>query len=177
MSKSSNRIHQLTNIAIVLVVLMIGVVIARNYLRSPRPIPEVRDYRVAAGTRVYLPGIDWAANGQTLVLVLREDCRYCTESAPFYRQLAKEATVNSKVRLLAVLPQDVVEGKQYLNSLDLPIAEVRQAKLDALGVQGTPTLILVNGDGLVLESWAGRLPPEQEKAVMKRIEARANGTG
>lgn len=171
MNKSSNRIHQLTNLAIVVVVLMIGVVIAKNYLRSARPVPEVHDYRVAAGSRVSLPGIDWAANGQTLVLVLQQGCRHCTESAPFYRQLVKEATANNKVQLLAVLPQEVAEGKQYLSSLDLPIAEVRQAKLEALGVQGTPTLILVNGDGLVLESWAGRLPPEEEKAVMKRIGA------
>jgi hypothetical protein len=174
MNKSSNRINQLTNLAIVLVVLMIGVVIVKNYFLSPRPVPAVRDYRVSPGARVSLPGTDWAGNGQTLVLVLQKGCRYCTESAPFYRQLAKEATLNNKVRLLAVLPQEVGEGKEYLNALEVPISEVRQADLDALGVQGTPTLILVNADGRVLESWAGKLPPEQEQAVIKRIEARAS---
>jgi thioredoxin-related protein len=38
-----------------------------------------------------------------------------------------------------------------------------------LGVQGTPTLILVNQDGKVEQSWAGKLPPEQETEVLKRI--------
>lgn len=170
MNWMSKRMHQAANLAIILVVLMIGVVFAKNYLFSPHRAPGVRDYRIPAGTRVSLPGIDWKQNGQTLLLVLQKGCRYCTDSAPFYRQLAHEAAANSRVRLLAVLPQEVAESKQYLISLNLPIDEVRHAELEALGVQGTPTLILVNGKGEVLESWVGRLSAETESEVLRRID-------
>jgi thioredoxin-related protein len=161
MDKLYKRTNLLLNLAIVVVVILIGVVFARNYLRS---VPAHRDYR---GTKVNLSGIDWEKNQQTLLLVLDEKCRFCTESAPFYQRLIRE---NPKVTLVAVLPQDVATSRKYLLSLNVPIDEIRQSSLDALGVEGTPTLILVNGKGEVREAWAGKLPPEEETEVLKRIE-------
>jgi len=42
-------------------------------------------------------------------------------------------------------------------------------------VQGTPTLILVNGKGEVEQSWPGKLPSEQETEVLKRIRKENGG--
>lgn len=161
MNKLYKRTNLFLNLAIVLVVILIGVVFARNYLRSA---PAHRDF---LGTKVNLYGIDWEKNQQTLLLVLDEKCRFCTESAPFYQRLTRE---NTKVHLVAVLPQDVATSRKYLLSLSVPIEGIRQSSLDALGVEGTPTLILVNGKGEVIEAWAGKLPPEEETEVLKRIE-------
>jgi thioredoxin-related protein len=171
MDKLTRRINRGANIAIFLVVILIIVVVARNYLLSHRSAAEDVDYRIPVGTQVPLSGIDWARNGQTLLLVLRKGCRFCEESVPFYRRLETEvATRKTSTRIIAVLPQEVGESKQYLSSLKAPIDDVRQSALDVLGVQGTPTLILVNSQGQVTESWAGKLPPEQETAVLERIE-------
>lgn len=173
MSKLSKRINQVVNLAIVLVVILIGIVFARTYLFSPHSGTGRADYR---GTMVALPGMDWAHHEQTLLLVLDEGCRFCTESAPFYQRLAHEMASNTSVRLVAVLPQEVAESKQYLSNLNVPIDEVRQAGLDALGVQATPTLILVNGKGEVIEAWAGKLPAEKEREVLSRIESKRDLT-
>lgn len=172
MDKLNKKLELAINILIIAVVILIGVVFVRNYLLSPRSTPETVDYRVPAGTKVSLPGIDWAQNGQTLLLVLRKGCRYCAESAPFYQRLAREAATKNGVHLVAVLPQEVNEGRQYLSGLGVPIDEVRQAGLDTLQVRGTPTLILVSGKGEVIESWAGKLPAEKETEVLRRIEER-----
>jgi thioredoxin-related protein len=169
MNKLSKRIELAANLAIILVVILIGIFFVKNYLLSPRSTPESQDYRIPAGTKVSLPEIDWAQNGQTLLVVLKKGCHFCAESAPFYQRLASETTAKSGVRLVAVLPQEVNEAKQYLSSLNVPIDEVRQAKLDTLGVKGTPTLILVNGKGEVMESWAGKLLPQEETEVLRRI--------
>ena len=169
MNKSYKRINLVLNLAIVLVIILIAGVFAKNYLRPTRSLPAQRDLR---GTKVNLPGIDWARNEQTLLLVLDEKCRFCTESAPFYQRLTQ--ATNSKVRLVAVLPQDVVAGRQYLLNLKVPIEDVRQSSLDAIGVGWTPTLILVNGKGEVVEAWEGMLSTERETEVFKRIEARGS---
>jgi len=165
MNNSYKRINVALNVAIVLVVILIGVVFAKNYLRPAPASPAHRDFR---GMKVNLPGVDWARNEQTLLLVLDEKCRFCTESAPFYQRLTEATATNSKLRLIAVLPQEVSAGRQYLLSHKVPIEDVRQSSLDAIGVEGTPTLILVNAKGEVIEAWAGKLTPEQEMDVLKR---------
>ena len=166
MNKTYNKINLALNVAIVLVVVLIGVVFAKNYLRPARSIPAHRDFR---GMKINLRGVDWAQNEQTLLLVLDEKCRFCTESAPFYQRLTEATATNSRLHLIAVLPQDVSSSRQYLLNLKAPSEEVRQSRLDAIGVEGTPTLILVNENGEVMEAWAGKLSPEQETEVLKRV--------
>lgn len=174
MNKLNNRINLATNLAIILVIVLIGIVFARNYLPSVLSRNKNRDYRVVAGTKVSLPGVDWENNGQTLLLVLDRKCAFCTASAQFYQELAREAAHRRGVQLIAVLPQDINESKQYLSDLNVPIGEVRQSSFDVLGVQGTPTLILVNRKGEVEQSWPGKLAPEQETEVLKRIAIRSS---
>ncbi|HEV7377333.1 MAG TPA: hypothetical protein VGN95_21630 [Pyrinomonadaceae bacterium] len=176
MNKLNKKIELAVNISILLVVILIGVFFVKNYLLSPRSTPETVDYRIPSGTKVSLPDIDWAQNGQTLLLVLEKGCRFCAESAPFYQRLTSETAAKSGVRLVAVLPQEVNEAKEYLSSLSVPIDEVRQAGLDTLGVKGTPTLILVNGKGEVMKSWAGKLPADEETEVIRRVEGKNSST-
>src|SRR5262249_16332935 len=170
MNNVNKRINLIVNLAIILVLVLIGIIFTKNYLLSARATNPKRDYRVPAGTKVSLPGVDWEDNGKTLLLVLDTKCRYCTASAPFYQQLAREAAQNRSVKLIAVLPQDISESKQYLSSLNVPIDEVRQAEFKVLGVQGTPTLILVNKNSEVMRSWPGKLALETETEVLKQIE-------
>jgi thioredoxin-related protein len=169
MSNLNKRLNVAINLSIVLVVVLIGIVLIRNYLPSIRSRLIHRDYRVSAGKKLSLPSVDWKTNGATLLLVLDTSCAYCKASAPFYQQLTRAAANNNEVHLIAVLPQDVLESKQYLNTLNVSIDEIRQAKFAELGTQGTPTLILVNRNGEVEQSWPGKLPPEQETEVLQRI--------
>ncbi len=113
--------------------------------------------------------MDWAKSNRTLLLVLQEGCHFCSESAPFYQRLARETAQLSGVHLVAVLPQDVAEGTKYLNSLGVPIQDVRQARLDAMRVAGTPTLILIDDKGVVTNSWVGKLSGEKEAEVLNQL--------
>jgi thioredoxin-related protein len=124
---------------------------------------------VPTGSKVSLPDIDWEKSRQTLLLVLDTECRYCTASAPFYQQIVRESANNHRVQLIAAFPQEISKGKQYLNDLNVPITEVRQSSLNALGVKGTPTLILINSKAEVLRSWPGKLSSEEEKEVLLKI--------
>src|SRR5215218_5256538 len=138
MSKLKQNVEFLANVAIIFVAVAICAVLVRQYVfigaepASPRP---------AVGSKIELPGVDLAAGGKTLLIVLQQGCRFCAESGPFYQQLAREVAARAReVKVVAVLPQGSDEGRRYLSSLGVPEVEVRQAPLEALGVGGTPTL-------------------------------------
>jgi hypothetical protein len=70
---------------------------------------------------------------------------------------------------VAVLPQEVGAGREYLQRLSVPIGEVRQAAPSAVGARVTPTLILVDGGGVVTHSWVGKLAAAEESEVLERL--------
>lgn len=165
------KTEAVANVAIIVVALLLGVVLVKRFLLPGDAADAARraDPRVAAGTKVALPGEDWAGNGRTLLLVLSSDCRFCTESAPFYQRLARDTAGRTGLRLVAVLPQEVGAGREYLQRLGVPIGEVRQAAPSVVGAQVTPTLILIDGGGVVTHSWVGKLAVAEESEVLERL--------
>jgi hypothetical protein len=121
------------------------------------------------GSTVPVSDVNWAGNKQTLLLVLRNGCHFCTDSAEFYRRLAKEPASRTNTKLVAVLPGTVDDSRSYLDGLGVPISTVRQAGLGALRVSGTPTLLLVNDKGVVTKSWVGQLPACKEAEVVAAL--------
>ena len=164
------KIEVLANVAIILVALLIGGVFVKKYFLDNRSQPSLK---IAAGTKVSLEDVDWAKNGQTLLLVLQKGCHFCAESAPFYQGLTREMEDSKSTKLIAVLPQDVNVSQQYLADLKVPISDVKQINPNFLGVSGTPTLILVNNAGEVIDSWTGKLSPDKEMEVLKKLKQRS----
>ena len=165
------RVELLANVAIIIVAVLLAVVLVKQMTATKtdqptRPASARRDLR--RGDKVTLP-VDWAKNSHTLLLVLQKDCRFCTESAPFYQQLVKETSARSDIKLVAVLPQTVDEGKQYLKDIGVDIADVRQVSPSQINVSGTPTLILVNNEGVASDVWPGKLSPDTEPKVLSKL--------
>lgn len=117
-----------------------------------------------------LLGVDWTKNHRTLVLAISTTCHFCKDSVPFYRKLG-----GTDVKTLAVLPQSVAEAQQYLGNAGVRVDEVRQVSLSALGVRGTPTLLIVNDAGVVTDVWVGKLPPDQENQVLTALGKNITG--
>ena len=167
--KFTRTIELTTNIAIITVAILLGIVLVKNYLLSgPKPDPSAPP-TVPTGTKISLPDVNWGAQKRTLLMALSDTCRFCTESADFYKKLAQERAKHGDVRIIAVLPQDLSAGQAYLNKLGVSVDEVKQSPLDAVGVKATPTLIVVDDKGVVTASWVGKLPPEKEAEVMNHF--------
>jgi hypothetical protein len=157
------------NVAIIVVAVLLAFVLVRNFILSgQRPQPSAA--AITAGQKVTLPEVDWARNQHTLLLVLATNCHFCSESAPFYQRLVQAVGGRGDLHLIAVLPQGVAEGQQYLSRMGVPISDVRQAEPSTFGVRGTPTLLLVDGAGTVTQVWVGKLRPEQEAEVLQRLQ-------
>jgi thioredoxin-related protein len=162
------KLETITNIAIILVAVIIGVVFVKNYLLGSKDNSREENL---VGTKVSVPDVNWAKNGQTLLLILQKGCHFCAESAPFYQRLIQETSGRQGFQIIAVLPQEVEEGRKYLSELNVPVSEVKQTRPGTLGVKGTPTLLLVDNTGVVTDAWLGKLPPEKESAVLDRLRA------
>jgi hypothetical protein len=170
----SKIIQNATNVAILVVAVLLAVVLVKNFILtdkrqagpSPGPPP---DTRIPAGTQITIPNIQLPTSRPTLILALTESCRYCTESADFYKRLAQENLKKKSVQLVAVLPQDLERGKKYLDGLGVAVDEIRSLQLNEIGVRATPTLIMLDVNGKVSESWVGKLPKEKEDEVLSRL--------
>jgi hypothetical protein len=168
----SSRIETLANIAILLAALVVAALGVHRLLAPPArgagPAQEVK-----AGASVAVPGVDWRSHRRSLVLALSPGCHFCTESAPFYRRLAREALAAGSVHLVCLFSDHVKGGPRYLRDLELPFDDVRSASFETLGVAGTPTLLLVDGNGIVSRVWVGKLSPAGEADVLRQIEERS----
>ncbi len=170
MNKMFRGTELAANVAIVLVGILLSVVLVKNNLVQSQPAIAAPAAAIAPGTKLSLPGVDWKTNGRTLVLALSTGCRFCTESAPFYKRLAQEKPNLQNIRLVAVFPEPEEQSRKYLSDLGVTVDEVRQGRLDSIGVVGTPTLIFADADGAVATSWRGKLSSDKETEVLARLK-------
>lgn len=182
MSKKVNEtLESATNIAIICLVILFGYILVQNFLLSPpnnlasnNPTQNTlastkrNPTGVQIGTKVNVPDVDWNNNQKTLVIYTRKGCHFCTESMPFYKELAqKQSEIATKI---VIVSSDSVEtSKGYFTEHGVVLSEIRQAKFVAVGIRGTPTLLLVNDKGEVLNSWVGRLSREREMEVISQL--------
>ena len=174
------KLEVLANIAVITTSLVVCTVLIRRYLlpsnrraavsapTGTNPIsPNPRQPSIAPGIKIVLPTVDWTKSNRTVVLALSTSCHFCAESAPFYQNLAKEKRAD--VRILALFPQSLQDSHSYLDKLGINVDDVVQSPLSAIGVSGTPTLLLLDKDGAVIDSWVGKLSDVVAEEVMSRV--------
>jgi thiol-disulfide isomerase/thioredoxin len=146
----------------------------KSEARSPRPqvLEHSKNDREAGsiGRPVALENIDWRSNKKTLVLYISPHCPYCNQSAPFYRSLVEKFSGSSEVSLATLMLEPIDVAKAHLKHFDIGIDQIYQGDLDSIGIRGTPTLLLVDDHGTVLDAWIGKLSDEREAEVLRKLE-------
>lgn len=164
----ARKIEFIANVSIIIVAMLLVIVLTKQYLirttQGETPIVDSRQSRI--GSKTAALNINWSQNGQTLLLAISSTCRYCTESAVFYQRVVNG---NTNTTIVAVMPQTADDARKYLDDQKIRVNEIRQASLESLGVTGTPTLILVDGNGIVTGWWVGKLSTSQETDVLHRL--------
>ena len=172
MSKIYQKVELTANILIILVVLLLGGVLVQKYFfaspdaasdRPPRIVPTI-------GAKMEAPDVNWSEQPKTLILALQSNCRFCNDSAPFYKRVI-ETVRNKNVKLVAVFPTGIEKNIAHLKELGLDAMEVKQSSLGSLQVSGTPTLILTNEKGEITDYWVGRLTPDKEAEVINKLNS------
>ena len=139
-----------TNVAVLLVAIAVLATLAHSfYLSRTMTRARTQSETVLRKGAILdeIVGVDFQVAPKTLLLLLNTDCRYCTESLTFYKNLATSVGVADK------------------NFKTLCPREFQLAQRTA-----TPTLILTNRQRQITNFWIGKLSPESEWEVLKAVE-------
>ena len=165
MNRWVRNLEVATNIAVLGAFLLVGAVAAKRFWE---PSSSSDPNGPTVGATIHLKSVDWSKSDQNLVLALSTGCHFCSESADFYHRLVPAAASNG-VRVLAVLPQPISEGRSYLEELGLDVPEVLQSPLSTIDVSGTPTVLLLDRQGRIRKAWVGKLGAKQEQQVISGL--------
>ena len=158
------------NIAIAFAILVIaGVLVKRTFFAEQAKQPTIEaQAQQLLGTRITVPGADWAQTKKSLVIILKKDCIYCDAVAPTYRQLIGEAE-KANVKLIAILPNSLQVGREYVQALGLPIENVQAGVLASYKIPGTPSVLVVDAEGIVRGVWIGAEPGREQEMLAKLV--------
>lgn len=107
----------------------------------------------------------------TLTFALSANCRYCDMSVDFYKSLLDGRPQNS-FHAIAIFQEANQDSLKYLNDHNLTLDEVYQVDFRELNIVGTPTLLLVDAKGEVVERWEGLLSEEKKADLLQRFSAK-----
>ena len=176
------KVEVLANVAAIITALLLCSIVVKKYLlpkdtgnsikaaqSKPSATNTSKNRSVQIGTKISVPGIDWSKSDLTVLLALSTTCHFCTESAPFYQRIQQEKP--SSFQLVAVLPQSIEDSRQYLNRLGVSVSEIVQTPLSSIGVSGTPTMMLIDNNGIIKAAWTGKVRDDQVAEVMTALSA------
>ena len=147
------------------VVLVMAIVYAAIMFRpasSRRPeLPRV----TAGETLPALAVAPYAQARRTVVLYVRSSCHFCTASMDFYRELAQEGR-----RIVVVDNESAQILDAYLSDNHLAVPRASVTRADFPKFVATPTLVVVDAKGTVVNAWIGQLNAEQQQAVRLSLD-------
>ena len=166
-------IERLTTVAVLIAaVLVIGVTVRdRIYpVQSAGPSAALNAAQQLVGKQFPLPDKSETGKSATLLLVVASGCHFCSESMPFYRQLTgMKPAASGNLGILAVMPQTSGEAREYLSENHLNVDGIVSTPLPKVGLQATPTLVLLDGNRQVKAIWVGLLDARRQGEVVKKI--------
>jgi len=169
-----SKLDTIANIAIILVCIIAAVILIRNNFfpgSAGRPAgapPEAKKGETYAELRQAVP----AGTDRALVLALSPTCHFCNDSMPFYKQLLDQRNQKgSAVKVIAAVPGDDVKSDEEKNftSHGIQPDSIIAVDFKKIKVPGTPTVLLVDNQGKILDVWVGKLDGSREREVLARL--------
>lgn len=165
-----SRLEVATNVAILLVGAAVLFTFSWNFYQSRQPTARLRPGLQKGLTLAPPAGINYGDAPETLLVAMSTRCDYCAAGVPFYNQLVgMRGGTGGGLRVVAVFPDGEDEVRDYAARTRLRLDTVAAADFAALNLAVTPTLILVGGDGKVLDFWAGQLSADAQQQLVRRL--------
>ena len=158
------------------VILCVGV--AAYLLRSTAPRKAATDERERVLAGSYRPGdavpsllgVDYTDAHRTLLIVTRSNCSFCLASFPFYqRLLAEKQRTRKPVRIVFLSPREDIGASELLRAHRLEADPMVSYAPRELRVRVTPTLLLVDRLGQVINVWLGQATPRDEVDIQSKL--------
>ncbi|HEX7184960.1 MAG TPA: hypothetical protein VF756_24245 [Thermoanaerobaculia bacterium] len=169
-----SKLDTIANIAIILVCLIAATILIRNTFFPPEPPrPPGAPEEAKVGERFEaLQKVVPAGSERALVVALSPTCHFCTESMPFYKKLVDQRNqAGSPVKVIAAVPSQAAQAEESktLSSAGVQPDAVVTVNFRDIKVPGTPTILLVDNKGEVLNVWVGKLDEGREEEVLETL--------
>lgn len=170
-----SKLDVAANVAIIALCLVVGAVLIKNHFLTPTPAAPPgavdREAQIEGQASPELASLAATHDADRMVVVaLAPGCRFCTDSMPFYKRLIEERDAQgSDVPVIAtVASEEMIEGERdVMNEAQVTPDDLVAMSLSGIGVTGTPTLLLVDRQGTVLEAWIGMQQPDGEEEIIE----------
>ena len=136
--------------------------------------PELPQYR--AGEKVdSIDGLPYNDHEKTVVLFLSSQCKYCLESLPFYRSLVEVRNAEHKAVAIAAISRDSqATFERYISEQSLRVDRTATVSKPAWPkMLATPTMVVVDHNGIVLDAWVGLMSTDRVNALTRLLELRS----
>lgn len=164
-----SSLDTVANIAIILVCAIAAFVLIRNQFFPPRPPgapPQVEKGERFEQLKAVVP----AGSQKALVVAVSPTCHFCNDSMPFYKRLIDERNQKgSPVKFVAAVPSEQAKAEEAQKFASAGAQPDSMVHLDfsSIKVPGTPTLLLVDNNGKVLDVWVGKQDEKGEKDILE----------
>lgn len=123
----------------------------------------------AAGQPVDVPASWYASADTTLIVFARASCAACEKAQPFLAQLV--GRVHGRASALMAHPPGMdEEDRQFAHSLGVADDKIMVVG-NGLKVRATPTILLVNRQGRILNAWEGVGKEDRQAAILQAVDA------
>jgi thiol-disulfide isomerase/thioredoxin len=144
---------------------LIGVSVIAGYVLIQTHTVGRQHTETFVGKRVNLP--DGSLSSRNVVVALSTHCRFCRASAPLYRELAAAAARNPTSASFIVLTMEPMDQmRAFLDQLGISASRVVEVP-ESLQIRVTPTMLLVDQKGVVVDAMLGELPKANEQKPVK----------
>lgn len=146
-----------------------GILIRRQWVqyKFQASVPALTAKSVV-GRQFDVPGVSWSTSDVNAVLFLSTRCHFCEASMPFYRRLsqAHRQTIKKRVALLGVSREPSGDLQNHLADNHVELDRVYQIPSTLTLLSGTPTLLIIDGSGVIRQAFVGELSDAQEQKVL-----------
>ena len=134
------------------------------------PGATARPTLVHRGKRIVLPDFEWHDGIRNIVLLASATCPACNDGITFYRSLGKYARDVPELRFVIAAVGNVETVRNWADTHGIQydvLVDLRNAV--SFGFSLTPTLLLMDDDGVVTDVLLRRLSTEEESVLWERL--------
>ena len=174
-----SKLERLTHICLIIVCLVSsGLLLEHRFrpaaqIRNHEAFESAPDPEALIGTHLTVRGINWRSSRINAVLFINTHCRFCAESAPFYRKIADALHDHPTGVTISVLSTEPTgDMRSFLAQEHIGVNGVYQVSTD-IGLRVTPTLLIADDHGIVRRAFIGELNLSRQAKVLDIVQTGA----
>lgn len=174
-STAFRRINIVLNILVVVTAGTFTGLLSYRILHAPS-LSEIEPKRLRSGSDFSgLPDVDIIGKVNTILFISDTSCKFTSEAVPLLKRLQSMSDDQEVIQPVAVFNNDEEKARDFLGENGLDVRYVANVDLSELGVDATPTIVIVDRNRKVVLSIEGVPNFILEKQLFELLKRKLSG--